>query len=165
MGNPAPSFAMGNPGATGPRPVARRLTAMTTTAPPPAAEKPVDPAVRGALSQVFDPCCRDKGISVVDMGLLDGAVVEDGTARVELVLTSGWCPFASGLLSEITAAVEALEGVERADVRLVWDRVWGPERLSATARDRLRFLPHPAQVPDPARYVQEKQQNQPGGDR
>jgi metal-sulfur cluster biosynthetic enzyme len=48
-----------------------------------------------ALSEVFDPCCREKGISVVDMGLLRSIVVDDRHARVELLLTSGWCPFAA----------------------------------------------------------------------
>src|SRR3712207_8154352 len=38
------------------------------------------------------PCCREKGISVVDMGLLRSVAVHDGHARVELLLTSGWCP-------------------------------------------------------------------------
>ena len=30
----------------------------------------IDPTVREVLSGVFDPCCREKGISVVDMGLI-----------------------------------------------------------------------------------------------
>ena len=39
-------------------------------------------AVR-ALSGVYDPCCREKGISIVDMGLLRSVEVVDGHARVE----------------------------------------------------------------------------------
>ena len=116
----------------------------------------VDPAVIEALCDVYDPCCRDKGISVVDMGLLHRARLEDGVARVELLLTSGWCPFAATVLTDIEDAVRAMPGVTRASVEIVWDEVWSPDRLSDTARDQLRFLPSPTTVSDPAAYVAER---------
>lgn len=115
----------------------------------------IDPAVREVLSGVYDPCCRDRGISVVDMGLLHRAEIHDGRASVELMLTSGWCPFAATVLSDIESAVCSLHGVDSASVVLVWDEAWSPERLSASARDKLRFLPPPTQVRDPAAYVAE----------
>lgn len=113
----------------------------------------IDPGVREALSHVFDPCCRDKGISVVDMGLLHRAQIDDGAAHVELMLTSGWCPFAATVLADIETAVCSLDGVRSAQVDLVWDTAWSPDRLSDSARSKLRFLPDPAQVDDRARYV------------
>lgn len=123
--------------------------------PPPTVTDPpaVDPAVTTALQDVYDPCCREKGISVVDMGLLHRARIRDGHARVELLLTSGWCPFAGGLLEEIGDAIEALPGVDRADVEIVWDEVWGPGRLSDDARAKLRFLPDPRTVSSPDQYL------------
>jgi len=36
---------------------------------------------RDALAEVYDPCCREKGISVLDMGLVRSAVVVDGWPR------------------------------------------------------------------------------------
>ncbi|MEP6814860.1 MAG: metal-sulfur cluster assembly factor [Marmoricola sp.] len=113
----------------------------------------VDESVRDVLSGVFDPCCRDKGISVVDMGLLHRAEIHDGQARVELMLTSGWCPFAVNVLTDVEAAVLSLPGVDTAQVDLVWDEAWTPARLSDSARTKLRFLPDPATVRDPAAYV------------
>ncbi|WP_203337471.1 metal-sulfur cluster assembly factor [Nocardioides limicola] len=113
----------------------------------------VDPRIRDVLTGVFDPCCRDKGISVVDMGLLHRAEISGSRARVELLLTSGWCPFASQVLTDIEAAVVGLEDVAEAAVEIVWDEVWGSERLSASARSKLTFLPEPAAVPDPTNYV------------
>ena len=41
----------------------------------------VDPAIRERLTAVYDPCCREKGISVVDMGLLHRATVDDEGRR------------------------------------------------------------------------------------
>lgn len=113
----------------------------------------VDPVVTAALRDVYDPCCRDKGISVVDMGLLHRARIEDGVARVELLLTSGWCPFAATVLTDIESAVSGLPGVLEADIEIVWDEAWTTERLSDVARDKLRFLPPPAQVESAQSYL------------
>ena len=100
-------------------------------------------AVVDALRAVADPCCRERGLSVVDMGLLRDVAVEGNAATVELLLTSGWCPFQVDLLSEVTAAVEAVDGIATADVRIVLDDVWSPDRLSERAHRALRFLPPP----------------------
>ena len=113
----------------------------------------IEQSMRDALSEVYDPCCRDKGISVMDMGLVRRAEIDDGAARVELMLTSGWCPFAARVLTDIESAVRSLPGVDTASVELVWDEAWTPERLSDSARGKLRFLPAPATVSDPASYV------------
>jgi metal-sulfur cluster biosynthetic enzyme len=116
----------------------------------------IDPSVRDALRDVYDPCCRDKGISVVDMGLLHHAEIDGGAARVELVLTSGWCPFATSVLGDVESAVCSLPGVATATVELVWHEAWSPERLSDSARAKLRFLPDPADVEDAASYALER---------
>jgi len=101
-----------------------------------------------ALRGVVDPCCRERGISVVDMGLLADVRVDAEDAAIDIVLTSGWCPFQVDLLAEITAAVEALPEIGSASVRIVLDEVWSPERMSPPARDSLRLLPEPRDVAD-----------------
>jgi metal-sulfur cluster biosynthetic enzyme len=109
-----------------------------------------------ALADVYDPCCREKGISVIDMGLLHRVSLTEGHARVELLLTSGWCPFAAQVLTDVRECVEALPDVESAEVEVVWDEAWTTDRLSPTARARLRFLPDPVAVPDRAAYLATK---------
>jgi metal-sulfur cluster biosynthetic enzyme len=111
-----------------------------------------DWAVR-ALSEVYDPCCREKGISVVDMGLLRSVEVSDGHARVELLLTSGWCPFAARVLTDVTDAIGAQPGVDSCEVEVVWDEPWTPDRLADSARSKLRFLPDPVAVGDRDAYL------------
>jgi metal-sulfur cluster biosynthetic enzyme len=120
------------------------MTAMTQPAP--------DWAVR-ALSTVYDPCCRDKGISVVDMGLLRSVEVREGHARVELLLTSGWCPFAARVLTDVADAMNAQPGVDSCEVEVVWDEAWSPDRLAPSARRKLRFLPDPVAVGDRDAYL------------
>lgn len=109
-----------------------------------------------ALADVYDPCCREKGISVVDMGLLHAVAVADRHARVELLLTSGWCPFAARVLTEVRERVEELPEVDTAEVAIVWDEPWTTDRLSEDARSKLRFLPDPVAVPDREAYLATK---------
>lgn len=111
-------------------------------------------AVVDALRTVVDPCCREREISVIDMGLLHAVDVgPDGHARIEIVLTSGWCPFQLDLATAITAAVEGVPGVTQAEVAITLDEVWSAARLSDDARRKLRFLPDPREVADPAGYL------------
>jgi metal-sulfur cluster biosynthetic enzyme len=118
----------------------------------PMAQVAPDWAVR-ALAGVYDPCCREKGISVVDMGLLRSVTLDAGHARVELLLTSGWCPFASRVLTDVADAMNAQPGVDSCVVEIVWDEPWTTDRLADSARAKLRFLPDPVAVGDRDAYL------------
>jgi metal-sulfur cluster biosynthetic enzyme len=107
------------------------------------------------MSEVYDPCCAEKGLSVVDMGLVRSVRQAGGQVRVELLLTSGWCPFAARVLTEVQQRIEAQPGVDRAEVDIVWDEAWTTDRLSERAARLLRFLPPPAQVGDRDAYLAE----------
>jgi metal-sulfur cluster biosynthetic enzyme len=109
----------------------------------------IQTAIMDALRSVHDPCCQERGLSVVDMGLVRSVAVDDGRARVELLLTTGWCPFAANLVGSITERVNSLPGVAASSVEIVWDEPWTTDRLSDDARRKLRFLPHPNALPQP----------------
>jgi metal-sulfur cluster biosynthetic enzyme len=109
----------------------------------------IQTAIMDALRSVHDPCCQEKGISVVDMGLVRSVAMDGDRARVELLLTTGWCPFAANLIGMISDRVESLPEVAGSDVEIVWDEPWTTDRLSDDARRKLRFLPHPNQVRRP----------------
>ena len=94
-------------------------------------------AVVRALENCYDPCCRDRKISVVDMGLIESIEVRGREVRIEMVLTTGWCPFASRLLEMIREEVGKLSAVDAVEVEVVWDPTWTPERMSGEARKKL----------------------------
>ena len=94
-------------------------------------------AVIRALDNCYDPCCQDRKISVVDMGLIESVDIDARRVRIEMVLTTGWCPFASRLLEMVEEEVGSLETVDRVEVEVVWDSTWTPERMSAGAREKL----------------------------
>ncbi|CAN5723969.1 metal-sulfur cluster assembly factor [soil metagenome] len=93
--------------------------------------------ILGALERCYDPCCQERKISVVDMGLIESIQTDGHRVRIEMVLTSGWCPFASRLLEMVQEEVGALPKVDGVEVEVVWDPAWTPERMSAGAREKL----------------------------
>lgn len=98
----------------------------------------ISPAeVREALRDVYDPCCADRGISIVDMGVVEDVRVLGAHVEVDLVLTTGWCPFVASMSNAIPERLQGVDGVESVDVRVVWDPVWTQERLSPSAREKL----------------------------
>jgi metal-sulfur cluster biosynthetic enzyme len=92
-----------------------------------------------ALDNCYDPCCRERRISVVDMGLIESVEIRDREVRIEMVLTTGWCPFAARLLEMVEEEVGGLPEVDAVDVEVVWDPTWTPERMSWGAREKLRL--------------------------
>ena len=90
-----------------------------------------------ALRDVYDPCFADRGISIVDMGVVEDVRLDGSHVSVGLVLTSGWCPFVASMSSAIPDRLTQIDGVETVDVRVLWDPVWTMERLSAPAREKL----------------------------
>ncbi len=91
------------------------------------------------LQTCYDPCCKERAVSVVELGLIQNVqVAENGhDVRVELLLTSGWCPFSTHLLQMIDQHLHAIDGVGEVDTEIVWNTVWTPERMSASARQKL----------------------------
>ena len=93
--------------------------------------------VMDALREVYDPCCEDRGISIVDMGLIEDIQIDGGDVRIGLVLTTGWCPFIANMSTTIPERLLQLPDVEDVAVEVLWEPVWTTERLSEQARSAL----------------------------
>ncbi|ADV63794.1 protein of unknown function DUF59 [Isosphaera pallida ATCC 43644] len=89
-----------------------------------------------ALKTVTDP---ELGVNIVDLGLVYTiqAREEEGEIDVEMTLTSPACPAGPQILRDATDALENLEGVSKANVRLVMSPPWSMERMTDDARDQL----------------------------
>jgi metal-sulfur cluster biosynthetic enzyme len=96
-------------------------------------------AVYDVLEECYDPCCAERGISVVDMGLIEDVTVAGSHVEIGMVLTSGWCPSVVSLNQMMTEAVGRLDGVDAVDVRVVYTPVWTMDRLSPSARAKLEM--------------------------
>ncbi len=91
-------------------------------------------AVMAALGLCYDPCCRERGVSIVDLGLIHEVRVEDGRVTVAMLLTGGWFSLSASPEQMIEAEVKRLPGVKQVQVEMLWNPVWTPARLSQEAR-------------------------------
>jgi metal-sulfur cluster biosynthetic enzyme len=102
--------------------------------------------VLAVLGTCHDACCHEREISVVDMGLIEEVrVVDGGRVEVDMVLTTGWCPFSVQMIGDMDGRLRALEGVEDVAINVIWNPVWTSERLSRSAREKLT-MPIPPEL-------------------
>ena len=90
-----------------------------------------------ALRPVTDP---EIGLSIVDLGLIYGVILEEEgkSVKVEMTLTSPMCPYGPQIVQAANAAVAQLPGVESASVQLVWVPRWDPREHAS--EDTRAFL-------------------------
>ena len=90
--------------------------------------------VVNALSMCQDP---ELGANIVDIGLIQGiSVSQEGNVKVTLTMTSAMCPVTSIILADVQLRIEALPGVGKVDLDLVWEPMWSPEMMSDSLKYR-----------------------------
>ncbi|MEW4566578.1 iron-sulfur cluster assembly protein [Tautonia sp. JC769] len=99
-----------------------------------AGQGPDQEVVLTALKAVKDP---EIGVNIVDLGLVYTVASREGEVDVEMTLTSPACPAGPQIIREATEVIESLQGVSKANVRLVMNPPWSPDRMSEDARDEL----------------------------
>ena len=94
---------------------------------------PTQETVPAALRRVKDP---ELNLNMIDLGLIYEIEVDQGSedVHVQMTLTSPGCPAGPEIMSEAQSAIEALEGVGKVDIELVWTPYWTPERIDPRLR-------------------------------
>lgn len=88
-----------------------------------------------ALREVIDP---ELMVNIVDLGLIYGVTALDGgQVEVEMTLTSPACPAGPQIVHQARMALERLESVETATIKLTMSPPWTPDRMTDEARDHL----------------------------
>ena len=87
-----------------------------------------------ALKTVIDP---ELHVNIVDLGLVYTVQSREDEVDVEMTLTTPACPAGPEILKNAVAALERIEGVSKANVKLVMSPPWSPDRMSDAARDEL----------------------------
>ena len=93
-----------------------------------------DAALIEALREVIDP---ELMINIVDLGLVYSINHTDRKAQVEMTLTSPACPAGPQIIMQSKMALEKVEGIDVADIKLVMSPPWTPARMTDEARDQL----------------------------
>ena len=84
-----------------------------------------------ALCQVIDP---ELGCNIVDLGLIYSLKLDGSKVTVTMTLTTPGCPMHESIRWGVETALLGLEGVESAEVEVVWDPPWHPSMMSEFGR-------------------------------
>ena len=90
-----------------------------------------------ALKDIYDP---EIPVNIYDLGLIYGVEVVAAHAVVTMTLTTPHCPVAESMPGEVELRVSAVPGVATAEVNLVWDPPWDPQKMSDEAKLELGML-------------------------
>ncbi|MGL5837533.1 MAG: SUF system Fe-S cluster assembly protein [Sphingorhabdus sp.] len=94
-------------------------------------------AIIEALKEIYDP---EIPVNIYDLGLIYNVEVNEGHALVTMTLTTPHCPVAESMPGEVELRVGSVPGVGDAEVNLVWDPPWGPDKMTDEARLELGML-------------------------
>ena len=89
-----------------------------------------------ALKQVSDP---EIGMDIVNLGLVYEVKIEGDRVYIRMTMTAPTCPVTPWILAEAQRVVENIQGVEAADIELVWDPPWSPQMINDDAARLLGF--------------------------
>ena len=105
------------------------------------ADSTLEDLVWTQLKTCYDP---EIPINIVDLGLvysLDIKPAASGSSvTVHMTLTAPGCGMGPIIAAEARQKILTVEGVIDANVELVWDPAWSPERISAEGRQKLGMV-------------------------
>lgn len=95
----------------------------------------LEDAIWKSLKSVIDP---ELGINIVDMGMVYRVEAGDGKASVDITMTSPTCPLHVTITEEARQAILKYNpAVKEAEVQVVWEPPWSPEKMSEAAKEKL----------------------------
>ena len=112
--------------------------------------------VRDVLREVYDP---EIPVNIVDLGLVYDIAIEEetNTVDIDMTLTSMGCPIADSITRNVQIAAEGVEGVADANVELVWEPPWSPEKATEDGKAQLASMG--INVPDSEEETEETTSN------
>ena len=126
------------------------LDALRLEKPQPEQTKPSAPAdgevseedVWNQLRQCYDP---EIPVNIVDLGLVYDCRLskkEDGGTRVEvkMTLTAPGCGMGPAIAHDAQSKILSIDGIDQADVQLVWDPPWNQNMISEAGRMKLGMI-------------------------
>ena len=105
--------------------------------------------VRESLTKCMDP---EVPFNIVEMGLIYGInVTPSNDVSIKMTLTTQGCPLHQTLVQDVTRYVKKVPGVNDVKVDIVWNPPWTMDRMSETAKAKLKDLSS-ASTPAPINY-------------
>jgi metal-sulfur cluster biosynthetic enzyme len=89
-----------------------------------------------ALSNVIDP---ELGLDFVELGLVYGIEVDEGTVNITFTLTTPACPIGPQVSEQMKEFVGEVPGVDEVVPNMVFTPPWTPEKMSEDAKFALGY--------------------------
>ncbi|WP_048172454.1 metal-sulfur cluster assembly factor [Methanosarcina siciliae] len=86
------------------------------------------------LKSCYDP---EIPINIIDLGLIYGIEIKENRVHIKMTLTAPGCPMGGVIAENVKRKVEAIKGIKEAEVELVWDPPWTPDRISEDAMKKI----------------------------
>jgi metal-sulfur cluster biosynthetic enzyme len=90
-----------------------------------------------ALQEVFDP---EIPVNIVDLGLVYEVNLLPARVDIKMTLTAIGCPMAPEVMTDVRDRLLKLPGIGEANVELVYEPPWTPERMTEDARWELGMV-------------------------
>lgn len=101
----------------------------------------LEEAVWGQLKTVFDP---EIPVNVVDLGLIYDCTLNSADCKtsvlVKMTLTAPGCGMGPTIAADAKSKILALDGIDEAEVELVWDPPWNQSMISEAGKMKLGIL-------------------------
>lgn len=100
------------------------------------------PEINRKIIDVIKTCYDPEiPVNIYELGLIYAVNVNDEShARVTMTLTAPNCPAAQSLPNEVKFKVEAMDEIKTANVEIVFEPTWTPNRMSDAAKLTLNIL-------------------------
>jgi metal-sulfur cluster biosynthetic enzyme len=89
------------------------------------------------LRQCFDP---EIPVNIIDLGLVYDIAIKPERIEIKMTLTALGCPMAADVIADVRDHLLTIPGVTQADVDIVYEPMWTPERMSEEARWELGMV-------------------------
>ncbi len=87
-----------------------------------------------ALKDVYDP---EIPYNIVDLGLVYGVKIDGGVVDITMTLTFPGCGMGPYIANNVRERILELDDIEDANVEMVFDPPWSPEKISADVKQEL----------------------------
>ncbi len=89
------------------------------------------------VKKIYDP---EIPVNIYDLGLIYNIEIKnDNEAYIEMTLTSPNCPVAESLPRMVKENINSIEGVNKVDLKLVWNPPWTKDMMSEQAKLELNL--------------------------
>jgi probable FeS assembly SUF system protein SufT len=97
-------------------------------------EGSLEDQIWAALKECYDP---EIPVNIVDLGLIYSMSLSGTHVDVKMTLTAPGCGMGPAIAADAKNKVEALQGVESAEVEVVWEPQWNPSMISEAGKAKL----------------------------